>query len=157
MLYTTTAFIIMLTVFISYVSFIWAKYGVQKSISASYYCLPDKWKLLMTLFCWGFAVPAIIIGNSLIMFMAGAGIAFVGGAAAFAADKMIRDVHMIGAGTGVFFSQLAIWLQFGMWPINLVFIGASLLLLAFDKKTYFWWIEILAFLSIVLVYALTLF
>jgi len=82
MLYTT-AFITMITIFVSYVAAIWIIFGVQKSISASYYKLPKKWKFLMTLFCWGIGFPAMIIGQSIWMILAGAGICFVGAAAAF--------------------------------------------------------------------------
>lgn len=153
-LYTT-----MLTIFVTYVAFIWAKYGVLKSISDSYYHLPRKFQPLFTFFCWGFALPAMILGSSGLMFMAGAGISFVGAAAAFK-EAMTKEVHMIGAGAGVLLSQLAIILQYGMWPISATFIGLSLLLLLFRKKInnkHIWWIEILAFLSICIVLGITLF
>jgi len=78
---------------------------------------------------------------------------------------------MIGAGTGVLFSQLAILIQFGLWPINLIFIGGSLLIMFIqflinDNKRDFlkpeinvqiWFIEILAFLSIIVVFKMKLF
>ena len=153
-LYTT-----MLTVFVSYVAFIWAKYGVLKSISQSYYELPEKLKPLFTFFCWGFALPAIILGSSGWMFLAGAGIAFVGAAAAFQ-EKMTHTVHMVGAGVGVGAGQLAIIIQYHMWPISVAFFGLSLLLLLFRKKInnkHIWWIEILDFVSIATVLGITLF
>ncbi len=139
----------MLVVFISYVSWIWARYGVLKSISQSYYELPKNLQFLFTFFCWGFSLPAIIVGSTGLIFLAGSGIGFVGAAAAFQED-MTHEVHMIGAGTGVTASQLAIFLNFGLWPINIAFISASLFLLLFRKKIrgWIWWIEIAAFLSI---------
>ena len=149
-------FIIMLSVFFGYVGFIWAKYGVLKSISQSYYELPEKWRFLFTLFCWGFAFPAIIIGTPVtgLMFFAGAGICFVGAAAAFE-EKLTREVHFAGAGAGVLFSQLAMILSYGMWPISLIFGVSSLLMLLFRKKIrekHIWWIEVLAFLAICYVF-----
>ena len=159
MTYIPVLYTIMLTVFVSYVAFIWAKYGVLKSISQSYYELPEKLRPLFTFFCWGFAIPAMILGSSGLMFLAGSGIAFVGAAAAFQ-EKMTKEVHYIGAGIGVLASQLAIILQYGMWPISVAFFGLSLLLLLFRKKInkhHIWWIEILAFVSICIVLGITLF
>jgi len=115
----------MLTVFVSYVSFIWIKYGVQRSISDSYYRLPKNLQPLFTLFCWGFAFPAIIIGvdltDNFLMFLAGAGICFVGAAAQFK-EELTKGVHMIGAYGGVLFSQLAIAINFHMYYMNVIFI-----------------------------------
>ena len=157
----------MLAVFFSYVGYVWTKYGVQKSISQSYYALPDKLKPLMTFFCVGFAVPAMILGSSSLMFLAGAGICFVGVAAAFQ-KTMAHNVHMIGAGVGVAASQLAIAFQYEMWPITATFVGGSLVivllewLLNKERKAFLlepintriWWIEILAFVSICFVLAI---
>jgi len=146
-------YIIMLVVFFSYVGFIWIKYGVQRSISDSYYRLPDKWKFLMTLFCWGFAVPAMIIGNTALMFLAGSFIAFVGVAAAFK-ESMTKEVHMIGAYGGVLFSQMSIMIDYGLWPISALFLLFSTTLLLFGAKNQIWWQEILAFLLICVVLGL---
>lgn len=74
---------ILILTFISYIWHIVKNYGILPSISESYYRLSDKQKKLFTFFCWGFAFPTIIIGNSFFLFLAGAGIAFVGAAAAF--------------------------------------------------------------------------
>jgi hypothetical protein len=73
----------MLAVFFSYVGFIWKKYRVLVSISQSYYRLPKNLQILFTLFCWGFAFPAMIIGSNGLMFFSGGAICFVGAAAAF--------------------------------------------------------------------------
>lgn len=151
--YILFSYILMLAVFIGYVGYIWSKYGVLKSISQSYYELPKNLQPLFTFFCWGFALPAIILGSSGLMFLAGAGICFVGAAAAFQ-EQMTHEVHMVGAGIGVAASQLAIAIQYGMWPVSVAFIGISLLLLLFRKQINFkhiWWIEIFAFLSICIV------
>ncbi len=156
--YMDYSFITMLTVFVAYVSFIWIKYGIQRSISDSWYRLPEKEKPLFTLFCWGFAIPAIIIGTTLtdnfLMFLAGSGIAFVGAAAAFK-EKMTKTVHMIGAYSGVAFSQLSIAFDFHMYYMNIIFFSIAIILeiLGYFKiiKNKIWWQEILAFLTIVYV------
>lgn len=140
----------MLTVFVSYVSFIWIKYGIQKSISNSYYVLPTDLRFLMTFFCWLFAIPAMIIGSTPLMFLAGAGICFVGAAAAFK-EEMTHNVHMIGACGGVALSQISTIVDFHMWYMTAIFVVLSLLMILFRKQLKYkqiWWIEILAFTSI---------
>lgn len=143
----TTLYFFMLSVFILYVGFIWLRYGIQPSISESYYVLPNKWKFLFTLFCWGFAVPAIIIGNTLLMFLAGSAIAFVGAAAAFK-EKMTREVHLIGAYSGVLLSQIAIFVDFKMWYLNVAFVVFALYKFFIHKNYKVWYVEIAAFLAI---------
>ena len=146
---------IMLAVFISYVSFIWIKYGIQTSISNSYYILPDNLKPLMTLFCWGFAIPAMIIGSCAFMFFAGAGIVIVGVNAAFE-ETFSKTAHELGAVAGVIFAQLAIGYNFNMWPINLAFVLVFALLFSFKVKNKIWWTEIAAFLSICIAFGIKL-
>ena len=158
MTYIPVLYSLMVTVFVAYVSYIWANYGVQKSISQSYYVLPDNLKFLMTLFCWGFAFPAMIIGNSFWMMLAGGGIIFVGAAAAFK-QKMTKIYHFAGAGIGITASQIATIRNFELWPftIGFVVIGLILLLLRKKIKGWIWWLEITAFISICIVLGITLF
>lgn len=150
MLQTTILFISMIVVFVGYVSYIWNKYGVLESISESYYRLPDNQKILFTLFCWLFAIPAIILGNTALMFVAGGGIAFVGAAAQFKQD-MTKSVHYGGAIIGILFSQLSIFFDFHMLYVNIISLIITSILFIFHKKciNYFWWIELTAFASIV--------
>jgi hypothetical protein len=140
-------YFIMQAVFISYVLFIMVKYGVQKSISESYYALPPKLRPLFTFFCWGFAFPAIIVGDSVLMFFAGTGIAFVG-AACNMHEEFVRKVHVTAAILGITCAELAIIFDYNMWWLTAAFVVASIILLIFNKKHYIWWIEILAFLTI---------
>jgi hypothetical protein len=147
--YHLTSFIIMVSVFVSYVSFIWLKYGIQKSISASYYALPEKWRFLFTLFCWGFAFPAIIVGVEVtpLMFFAGAGICFVG-AAAQINDKWVYKIHMTAAISGIIFSQLAIIFGYHMGEVSAVSAILCAIIPILTKKYYFWFIELVAFSAI---------
>lgn len=144
------SFIIMVTVFVTYIGFILIKYGVLPSVSESYYRLPRKYQFLFTLFCWGFAIPAIICGDSLLMFLAGSGIAFVGAAAAFK-EKMENWVHMTGAYFGIAMSQLSIYFDFGLLYVNIISVSLAILITLLSLKwikNKIWWIEIVAFLSI---------
>ena len=149
--YQDFSIIIMLLVFITYVSFIWRNYGVLPSISESYYVLPKSEKLLFTLFCWSFAIPAMILGSSLagtpLMFLAGIGICFVGAAAQFK-QELIKEVHTIGAFCGILFSQLSIAFDFKMYYVNVIFVVLGLLILLTKIKNRIWWLELVAFSSI---------
>ena len=149
-------FFIMQAVFISYVLFIMIKYGVQKSISESYYALPTKLRPLFTFFCWGFAFPAIIIGDSVLMFFAGTGIAFVG-VACNMHEPFVRKVHLTAAIGGVTCAQLAILFNYHMWWLTAAFVLASIITYLFNKKTYIWWTEINAFITISIALGLNIF
>jgi len=148
----------MVLVFISYVSFIWLKYGVQPSISQSYYKLPRNQRILFTLFCWGFAIPAIAIGSEVtfLMFLAGAGIAFVG-AAPQLKEKLDHTVHSVAAVSGIIFSQLAIFFAYNMWEINLISLILCIIIPFLTKKYYIWWIELVAFSAICATFGIYLF
>lgn len=162
--YTYTLYFMMVIDFFLYTTYIWSTYGVQRSISDSYYRLPEKLQPLFMFFCWGFAFPAIIIGLSLVdsplMFLAGTGIAFVGAAAEFK-KEITKTVHMIGAYGGVGFSQLSIIIDYKLWQISAIFFGLALILeiLYFFNiiKNKIWWEEYLAFISICILFGLKIF
>ncbi len=142
-----------IVVFFSYVAYVWIGYGVQRSISNSYYKLPKNRKFLFILFCWLFAFPVMILGDSALMFAAGTFICFVGAAAAFKGDKMTKWVHMVGAYGGVALAMTSIWIDHDKWYLVVLFAAISALLMVFKKILNYnqiWWIEILAF-SLVLI------
>jgi len=146
----------MQVVFLAYVSFIWIKYGAQKSISESYYVLPEKWNFLFVLFTWFFAFPAMILGSSYYMLAAGAGIVFVGAAAAM--HKMpTRAVHLTGAIGGIIASQLAIYLQYDLLWLNIVSLSLAGLVALLFKKYAMWCVELVAFTAISIALGIQLF
>lgn len=155
MTYDQTSSLVMAAVFLSYVTYIVQQFGWLPSISESYYNLPRKHQWMFTIFCWGFAIPAILAGDSVLMFVAGVGIAFVGAASSFK-EKMTKTVHFSGAIVGIAASQAWIIIEYA--PNKLATIPISIMILMFvfknkiknshDEETYFFWIEIVAFLSI---------
>jgi hypothetical protein len=154
---------LMLLDFVAYVSTIWAIYGVLPSISQSYYELPEKWNFLFLVFCWTFALPAMIVGTVLtttpLMFIAGIGIMFVGAASGFKDWIHTGDVHKMGAYTAVAFSQASILIDFKMWEVNVAFFSIAILLFLLGKKRVpnrIWWIENAAFISMALVLGIAL-
>lgn len=150
-----TLYILMICVFLGYTMSIVYNYGILNSISESYYMLSKKSRYLFTFFCWGFAIPAIIIGldqtGSVLMFLAGAGICFAGTAGAFK-ESLTHDVHMGGAFVGILASQASIWFDYNLHWLPFLFIGIGIPLLILTKLKYqvryFWWLEIVAFVSI---------
>ena len=75
--YKLILFILSGAVFTIYWLYIYYRYGIQKSISDSYYKLKNN-NYLFTLVLWGFSVPIMIIGETGLMFFAGAFICFTG-------------------------------------------------------------------------------
>ena len=156
MILSTILFTLLVTVFLAYVTFIWIIYGVQKSISESYYVLPKKWNWLFVAFCWLFAFPAIILGNSYLMLFAAGGIVFVGAAAAMHKFPT-RAVHMIGAIGGMILASLAMIIQYHMWYMAAGVAVLALLSLLIDKKHAMWWTELIIFTAISIVLGISLF
>ena len=146
-------FFIMIAVLVSYVAVIWVKYGIQTSVSESYYVLPYNWKFLFTLFCWGFSLPLAVSCDTLLMFIAAGGFMFVGAAAAYK-EQTSRMVHLVAAFVGIGLSQASIFVDMHMWYVNIAFVSSALLLVTLKIKNVLWWVEILAFVS--LAYALSL-
>lgn len=141
-------------IFIRYVQTIWEVYGVQKSISESYYRLLEEdnkyLKYLFTFFCWGFAYPILIVAHTPLMYIATSLIMLVGASPAFKQDKLVKSLHMIGAYGGVGIAMISIWIDFYMWYLTIAFIVIAGNLFIFKVKNKIWWIEIIAFLTIVL-------
>ena len=138
-------------------------FGWQKSYSMSYYNYNQSkvWKYAFTAFCWSIAYPALMIGATPLLFVAFAFIALLGVMAAFLDTKLRYTLHMIAAYGGIIFAQLSIAIDFKQYWVNAAFIVLSLLVLIFRNKlpkwkdkegkqhpTHFFWIEMLAIISI---------
>ena len=141
--------LIQCVVFILYISFIIYRYGLLKSISASWYALPKNRN-------WLFWVFTSVLGFYMLpysdyspfFFLSGAGLIFVGTAAAFEDEKMTNRVHYSGAVAGIGGALLGLFLSIGtLLPlyITLLFLIGSY----FIQRTHIiWWTEIGAFIGI---------
>lgn len=150
----TFFFIMMTLIFLSYVGMIWYRFGVLTSISESYYKLPKKQQVLFTLFCWGFAIPAMILGDSVLMFLAGSAICFVGAASAFKM-KQVYYVHAIGAVLG-----MTLGLVYLLFDEDQYWIATSMVILVLTltkSKNFLWWTEIVTFAAICVTLGLKIF
>lgn len=136
-------------VFTSYVLYVCTKYGLPKSISDSYYILKKKHRWVFTLILWGFAVPLIPAGDSLLMVLAVMGIAFVGAAPAFKDFEVERRVHVMGATAGVVLGMVSLWTEHGVWYVTVLYAFMFLVLLINNVKNVIFWIEVLAFYLVI--------
>lgn len=135
--------------FISYLSYVIYKFGILNAISASYYELKKLSKSLFTLFIWSISFPITIVGVSEtpLMFFAGAFLSFVGAAPHYK-QELEGKIHYVGALAGISFGFLALLIVFQQFMLSGIFLVFSLYALLTKMKNYFWWIEILAFITI---------
>lgn len=159
---TTILIALSLVIFVAYNAIMNLKFGYSKSLSATYYLLPNKWRWVFTLFMWAIAfllMPAWIeVANNLgdwrsnltcLAFLTCALICFVGAAPNFRAFKMESMVHTISATAAAVAALL--WCFVCCWNIMYVPIIAILIVLGVsfmtkslkDCKVY--WLEMMAF------------
>ena len=140
-------------IFIAYISFIISKYGVQPSISESFYKLQEtRLGFLFTLFCWGLASLMIFQSNETtpLFFFSAVGLGFVGTATLFKWSGAMTDkVHGAGAGIGIACGLAGLYFEYHMWEPFVGFILATGALLLLKVKNHIWWIEIMAFIAII--------
>lgn len=136
--------LIQLVVFTLYVGFITKKFGVLPSISDSWYSLPVSQKALFTLFTWGIGIPMLFYGN-VWFFLSGVGLTFVGAATQFKmTTSYTKQIHYIGALTGILFSLIGIGVEWFNWVPLVTFCVLTLLIYTSKHPNMLWWIEMAA-------------
>lgn len=155
--YHIVLFIMSLVIFVTYFTWIWASYGIQSSISESFYTIekhnpshPNR-KWFFTLALWGFSFPLAIIGAEIhtMFFFAAAFIIFVGAAPAFKRRGMQHLVHMVGAIGGITLGLLAFFILGSNTAfLAMLFILIVGLLYFFNADNITWWTETTAFLIV---------
>ena len=141
---------IMINVFVGYNLFILIFYGFLSSISVSYYSLPRQWNWLFMAFCWGYAIPAIMLATTGLMFFSGGFICFVGIASAFRESKFTSDIHQYSAAVAITLSQLSILIDYHLWWVNLFFIVSAVILFLLRNifRQWMYVLEMIAFACI---------
>jgi hypothetical protein len=135
-------------VFLWYTILVVSRYGVQKSISASYgsFETPVQ-KSFYSLFILGIALPLMLVSRTPLGWWAGALLA-IDFAAPATGDKVQYFLHILGADAGMLLGMLMLWLDFGLWWI--VVAAAVFALFALWKlKNKAWWIETAVFVAVV--------
>lgn len=137
------AAIIQLVLFTFYTAFIWRVYGVQKSLSETWYVIKHKW-LFSVILCFSIGVLQLTHGT-VMFFLSGALLCFVGSASNFRKEKMTKIVHYVGAVGAISISLAQLGLLGIWWPLELcIVLGFPILLL----ENRMWWMEIVAFYAI---------
>jgi len=137
----------MILVFVSYNLGIFIKYGQLGSISASYYALPEKLNFLFCLFCFGYAIPGVMLATTGLMFFGSAFITCVGIASAFRESDFTAGMHQWSAAIAITLTQLSILVDYHMWWVNVIFLVVGGILFLLRNKFYPWmyWLEMTAF------------
>ena len=141
--------------FLIYTIGVMVKWGVQPSISKSYYCHEDK--LLWWAFIIAFSLPVMIEAanqNATLMWIAGGCSWFVGASPDFlrmlAGGKSNEyTVHMIAAYALVLFAILGIGIDLGMWTFAVIIFAVIAGLKLFKIPNDIWWIEVVAMFAAV--------
>ena len=148
--------ILSMAIFMAYNTFIFFRYGQQRSISDSWYRLTtgDKW-----MFCiatWGYVLPLFMIvftndcpdWQRYIFFVATVLLIMVGIFPDFKV-KTEKPWHTIGAEGGILMAML--WGLFaGLWFIPIPFFLFTWLMVKNKIRNHTYWIEIVAYFSVVL-------
>ena len=135
--------IIQLVIFLGYVAFIYNRYGLLTSISASTYKLEGNERWYFLAFLWSIGLLNFFQGMEVWGFWASAGLFFSGITIDHESSGAHTDkVHAVGTVAAIVFTFIGLWVLYGMWiPTVMLAIG----IVALYKTRYFiWWIEIVA-------------
>ena len=147
------ALLLGITDFLVYVSYIWGRYGVQKSISISVYDLPVKYQYTFRFFVWILSAAIILAGigwGSSIFLISGSLLSLVG-FFCHIKTKWKYHIHMVGAIGGILTCFAGImWMSstLGLVVGGLIIVEALLCYLFVDKKHFIWNVEIISFANL---------
>lgn len=145
-------FLMYVFVWVVYNLLIFTRFGLLGSVSESHLKLVEldrNYKIVFTLFSWLYAIPAMILAQTGLMFFAGGFICLVGVAANYkqGLDKIWHGRFAIFA---VLLSQLSINIDFHNYFISLISILLMMIIFLFRKKleSYIYWIEQVSWLAV---------
>lgn len=139
--------------FLMYISYIWGKFGIQKSISISFYDLVWRDRNIFRFFIWILSASIIVNGIGLdtpLFFISGGLLSLVG---IFTRIKVRWKyyIHMVGAIGGIISCAIGVvLLNFNTGIISIISIlFITLLTFIFgEKKHILWNIEVICFTSL---------
>lgn len=142
----TISLFLLVTIFCQYIYFIYIKFGILNSISASFY----KVKNMFRFFVWGISlcvVPFAIHEFKLLMILGIIMLGSVGGFARFNRDQLRFKIHMIGAIGGISLLFISLWIYFDIWFISVfMLMGVALFAIIRRNNHDVWGMEVLAFI-----------
>lgn len=135
-----------------YLTLMAVNYGIQPSISDNYYVSRHRWTFTSTMLVQAFLMSLLMIqlapeNIQFTGFFAGAGLAFVGVAAAYK-ESLTNTVHTFGAVISGIMSL--VWTFNICQPISLIAILVALFLIIRRGRNTIYWVEITAFAMVYL-------
>ena len=141
-------------IFLTYISFLLITFGKPlPSISDSWYQLPNNRNYLFNYFCISLGILMIFQtnGHSGYFFASGAGLCFVGSAVMFeTTENFISTIHFTGAFVGIACALVGIVIERNSFIPLTLFIATTIGILITKPNNSTWWIEISAFICIIL-------
>lgn len=138
-------------IFIIYVIFIYKKFGVLSSISASTYELKGQNRWWFLAFLWGIGILNLFQGLQGWGFLASAGFIFAG-ITIDHAEAPAKIPHKVGTFLAIAASFIGLYVVHGLYWPALAFVG--FLLCSTQLKNKIWWIEIFAMIFVAIGYIL---
>ena len=146
--YQQILIIILAINYIGYVGTVWAKFGIQQSVSDSFRCWKTKWFNPFTFFMWiiGFTLLPTVPNPFFWLGSAGA----LGVGAAFNLDSVnVEKVHAKAAVTLIVAALLGIGFTFGAWWTVGIAVGIAALIKLLKVNNLIWWVEHIAFVAVI--------
>jgi hypothetical protein len=137
-------------IFTTFIALVWHKFGVLNSISYTFYRLEKSQRWIFTIALWLFSIPIIIYGGlngSALLFLSGGAIVWTGAVAAYNSSDLELKVHITSASFGVIAGLLHLVVNLHLYYLVLGAVITGLLIRIFSQK-YVWWVEVLAFYTI---------
>lgn len=160
--------LIPIVVMASYLIWVYSKYGMSKSISASFKFLKGFEKVIFSLVLWAVAFPLIIVGLDgipdgevkILFFLSGSLIALIGASPTYWVKGQEQIAHYIGSYGGIGIGMLALLLHYisfttlGLVSLFILFTSAQFLTKVYRVKNFIYWVEVAAIITSVTVLAL---
>lgn len=149
-LFKNVALLVGLVDFLVYVAFVWGKYGIQQSISISFYKWPTDEKILFRFFIWILSLAIILggIGWGIKTFLISGLLLSLVGIFSRIQIKWVFMIHMIGAIGGIIACYIGIAiinLNIGIIAFLLILVGVILSFIFGNRKNIIWDIEVICF------------
>ena len=144
--------VIQAVIFLSFVIYIALTYGVLRSISHSWYeLLPIKKQWIFQVFLASIGILMFFHGN-IWFYLSGVGLLITSICPQFERRHSLEaSLHVIGATGAVISALIGLWVSSGLWYMLVIPLALALPFRYIKKinvKNKDWWIEILAFVSI---------
>jgi len=146
-LYNRMIYLIAIT-FILYVGYVWLRYGIQDSISKSYYVVKPKWLFILFCFLCGGGLFYMAYCESWLLVLSGICLMFVG-ALPDIKYEFVKERHYVAAISCVILSQVYVFIH--NWKLSVLFLILSLIMYIYRRRVKeLWFIEIIAFLTLII-------